>query len=177
MTDPIPTKFCVGKEMTKLPQRSVKTTWDGSHPKKNYEWEEEQPRWTTSNYFKLGPPTPTATTAPTFPRPDGFAAGKKRKQGEPPPISCPHCGAIFSFFGGHCSSSRRHYIQFVWGETVSMQEIFFLISRRLPWFVITGNWPADQQPSHFIQGCLLFALFSGHARPAKKQLAAARAFE
>ena len=25
----------------------------------------------------LVPPTPTATTAPTFPRPDGFAAGKK----------------------------------------------------------------------------------------------------
>ncbi len=125
MTDPIPTKFCVGKEMTKLPQRSVKTTWDGSHPKKNYEWEEEQPRWTTSNYFKLGPPTPTATTAPTFPRPDGFAAGKKRKQGEPPPISCPHCGAIFSFFGGHCSSSRRHYIQFVWGETRYLCKRYF----------------------------------------------------
>ena len=56
-------------------KRYDKTNSKVGDPKENYEWEEEQPSWATSN--KAPPPTPTATTTPTLLRPDGSAAGKK----------------------------------------------------------------------------------------------------
>ncbi len=172
-SDPTPNKILCGKRDDKTNSRLVMTIWDGSHPEENYEWEEEQPSWTT-NYFKLVPHTPPTTTTPTFSWPDGFAAGKKGNKGSHPQF---HARTVVLFFRFLEVTAAPVITSNLYGETRYLcKRYFFLISRRLPWFVITGNWRADQ-PSHFIQGCLLFALFSGHARPAKKQLAAARTFE
>ncbi len=68
MTDPTPKKILRWKRDDKIDSKV-----GGSHPEENYDWEEE-----ILDYFKLVPPTSTATTI--FLRPEGFAAGKKSKR-------------------------------------------------------------------------------------------------
>ena len=67
MTDPTPNKILFGK-------RDDKTNSKDPTPKKIMSGKKSN----LAGLFQNSPSTPTAATTPTFLRPDGFAAGKKK---------------------------------------------------------------------------------------------------